>query len=174
MTAGVGRDDGAGKGDKAGERSRWHSSSFSFPLPARNLVVPGRVKVRIPLSAVISKRSEKSRVFEDAFLGADDGCMRSLTAFEMTAGVGRDDGAGKGDKAGERSRWHSSSFSFPLPARNLVVPGRVKVRIPLPAVISKRSEKSRVFEYAFLGVDDGCMRSLTALEMTAGVSRDDS
>ena len=30
-----------------------------------------------------------------AFLGADDGCMRSLTAFEMTAGEGREDSAGK-------------------------------------------------------------------------------
>ena len=51
--------------------------------------------------AVISKRSEKSRVAEDAFLGADDGCMRSLPLVEMTAGEGRDDGGGKGDEAGE-------------------------------------------------------------------------
>jgi len=45
----------------------------------------------LPSPAVISKRSEKSHDAEDAFLGADDDCMRSLPAVEMTAGDGRDD-----------------------------------------------------------------------------------
>jgi hypothetical protein len=60
--------------------------------------VPGRAKVETPAPAVISfflpvisKRSEKSHDAEDAFLGADDDCMRSLPTVEMTAGEGRDD-----------------------------------------------------------------------------------
>ena len=60
----------------------------------------------LPSPAVISKRSEKSHDAEDAFLGADDDCMRSLPGGRddsggrsrsqrgkvgMTAGDGRDD-----------------------------------------------------------------------------------
>jgi len=77
----------------------------------RKFVVPDRAMVEMPFPAVISKRSEKSRcsrrakvamapplskrseksrVSEDAFLGADDGCMRSLPLVEMTAGEGRE------------------------------------------------------------------------------------
>ena len=45
--------------------------------------------------------------------------------------------------------------------------------IPPPAVISKRSEKSHDAEDAFLKAVDDCIRSLPAVEMTAGVGRDD-
>jgi len=58
------------------------------------LDVPDRAKAMMPPPAVISKRSEKSRVSKDALVGADDGCMRSLPAVEMTAGEGRDDSGG--------------------------------------------------------------------------------
>jgi len=67
----------------------------SFADHARKFVVPDRVTDEMQLSAVISKRSEKSRVSEDAFLGVDDGCMRSLPLVEMTAGAGRDDNGGR-------------------------------------------------------------------------------
>ena len=40
---------------------------LSFRSEARNLVVPGRAKGVKPPLAVISTRSEKSRVAEDAF-----------------------------------------------------------------------------------------------------------
>jgi len=49
--------------------------------------------VTTPLS--FRSDSEKSRVAEDTFLRADDGCVRSLTAFEMTVGEGRDDSGGR-------------------------------------------------------------------------------
>jgi len=50
------------------------------------LVVPDRAEGRDASPAVISKRSEKSCVSEDAFLGADDDCMRSLPAVRNDRG----------------------------------------------------------------------------------------
>jgi len=116
-----------------------HSHFEQLPVissKARNLVLPDRAKVTLPppLSFrfspfVISSDSEKSHSAEDAFLGADNDCMRSLPAV-------RDDSRGW-------SRRQCSSFppaqrpcsrpplsfrfsplSFRSEARNLVVPPR--------------------------------------------------
>ena len=57
---------------------------LSFPFSPCHFLFP----------PVISKRSEKCRVAEDALPGADDDCIRSLPLVEMTAGAGRDDKPG--------------------------------------------------------------------------------
>ena len=79
-----------GRSDDSDEESQDDVFILVISSGARNLVVPDRAKVVMPPPAVISKRSEKSRVAEDAFLRADDGFMRSLPAVEMTAGAGRE------------------------------------------------------------------------------------
>ena len=171
MTAGEGRDD-CGEGRRRQHRKVAMTAlvipgrakaeilpPMSFRSEARNLLIPARAKTVNPPPAVISKRSEKSCVAEDASLTA----RRSLPTVEMTAGEGRDFCAeGREDNRG-KSRRQQRKIAMTV----LVIPGRAKTVNPPPAVISKRSEKSCVAEKASLTAT----RSLPAVEMTAGEGR---
>jgi len=78
---------------------------------------------------------------------------------------------GRSDDSVEESQDDVFILVISSGARNPIIPDRMKVMIPPPAV--ERSEKSLVAEDTFLRADDGFMRSLPLVEMTAGAGRDD-